>query len=350
MRLSPSTDKEDCLILDLVGNCSKGLVCSPTLFGLDPTEVVDDMETAQMLERRKEKEESDRLNNKEATEGAGWRNPFLEQAVQDPTRVTFVDWDSAKALHQAMSAKALFSASVERYSSNAWVDCGDDVYVIDIPPNRGYVRVERADAEDPDVEESKDAGTRDATDYMPDVQQRAQGGSWVAYYIARIADQDEAIAASAGRWRGKLRSPYRRPRKFLEADTLEQAIRGSDTYVATHILRSSGLMRAIMSRFAPWRSALASSRQQAFVEKRLGLQPGESSVSRDGMDDQLQAKTNRLQGMTKGEASIILTRLHHGAKRRWQREIKRHNKQTQRQTIIEQRRQRETVQVGRLEV
>lgn len=34
MRLSPETGKEDCLILDLVGNLGNDMVCTPTLFGL----------------------------------------------------------------------------------------------------------------------------------------------------------------------------------------------------------------------------------------------------------------------------------------------------------------------------
>ena len=34
MRLSPDTGKQDCLILDLVGNLSNDMVCTPTLFGL----------------------------------------------------------------------------------------------------------------------------------------------------------------------------------------------------------------------------------------------------------------------------------------------------------------------------
>jgi ATP-dependent helicase IRC3 len=43
MRLSPETGKEDCHIIDFVdmNNHSPGLVSTPTLFGLDPAEIVD---------------------------------------------------------------------------------------------------------------------------------------------------------------------------------------------------------------------------------------------------------------------------------------------------------------------
>lgn len=43
MRLSPETGKEDCQIVDFVdiAGRSPGLVSTPTLFGLDPSEIVD---------------------------------------------------------------------------------------------------------------------------------------------------------------------------------------------------------------------------------------------------------------------------------------------------------------------
>lgn len=43
MRLSPYTGKEDCHIIDFVGLTDSvvGIVSTSTLFGLDPSEVVD---------------------------------------------------------------------------------------------------------------------------------------------------------------------------------------------------------------------------------------------------------------------------------------------------------------------
>lgn len=43
MRLSPATGKEDCHIIDFVDSTSRvpGVVSTPTLFGLDPAEVID---------------------------------------------------------------------------------------------------------------------------------------------------------------------------------------------------------------------------------------------------------------------------------------------------------------------
>ena len=43
MRLSPDTGKEDCRIIDFVDSTSKvgGVVSVPSLFGLDPSELID---------------------------------------------------------------------------------------------------------------------------------------------------------------------------------------------------------------------------------------------------------------------------------------------------------------------
>lgn len=335
MRLSPATRKRDCLILDLVGSCSKGLVCTPTLFGLDPGEPLDDTTTEELLARRETQQQQDEADREGGENNrASWMRPHLSQ---DPLNVRFIDWDSAKALHDAMRAKALFTGGVERFTSNAWIDCGDDIYVIDVPPNRGFVRVERVTGED--------AAAHDA-----DVASRNGGECWVAHFTARNADAEEARAAAGGNWARRRGSPFRRPRKILVTETLEQAIHGADTYIATHVMRNSGLMRSLMSRFASWRAAPASTRQRAFVEKRLGLH-GNAAGSRskgDGDTSAAAAAAPRLGGMTKGEASIILTRLTHGAKSRWQHEARRQNRALERAEHTAQRRQRESVAVGKL--
>ena len=43
MRLSPQTGKTDCHIIDFVDSTSRvsGVVCTPTLFGLDPDEAIE---------------------------------------------------------------------------------------------------------------------------------------------------------------------------------------------------------------------------------------------------------------------------------------------------------------------
>jgi ATP-dependent helicase IRC3 len=52
--------------------------------------------------------------------------------------------------------------------------------------------------------------------------------------------------------------------------------------------------------------------------------------------------------LTKGQASVILTRLLHGAKAKWQQRVKRSNKVWRANEREKQRRDRETVRVGPL--
>jgi ATP-dependent helicase IRC3 len=168
---------------------------------------------------------------------------------------------------------------------------------------------------------------------------------WLAYFTPANADEDEARAANPFQ-RGRRVSPYRRPRKVLEAETLEQAVRGSDTYISTQVLRSSQLMRALLSRHADWRKAPASAKQRAFVEKRLGFNRSKRGGIGQGKEEQ--ESKEALTSLTKGEASMILTRLKHGSKGRWQNEAKRQNKMWEAEEKVRQRKERETVKVGKL--
>lgn len=329
MRKSPSTDKTDCLILDLVGNCSKGLVCAPTLFGLDPTAEFDEQE--------------DELDSGDATltseELMERRKALLEGAplrANEPNKVTFVDWTSARELQKAMSAKSLFGGrgaefggpNIERMSSNAWVDCGEDVYVLDLPPNRGYLRVEKT-------------AERPAKGKKGKQQEEEEEGEWSSWYVAKNVDEDEAAATGSSRrmffGRGRKFSPFRRPRKVLTASTLEQALRGSDTFVVKRVAGIAGGPNSLVARHAAWRSRPASEKQRAFVSKRLGLKS--EGADEDG---------DKLKGLTKGEAGTILTRLQHGAKSRWQKEERARKKVVDQEEKIVKRRERETVKVGPL--
>ncbi|MGC4421182.1 hypothetical protein ABXW19_11855, partial [Streptococcus suis] len=56
----------------------------------------------------------------------------------------------------------------------------------------------------------------------------------------------------------------------LFSDDLEAAIRGSDTFATSKVLRSSPLT-ALLDRRAVWRNKPASESQRALIERRLGF-------------------------------------------------------------------------------
>ncbi|CEH13958.1 p-loop containing nucleoside triphosphate hydrolase protein [Ceraceosorus bombacis] len=328
MRLSQATGKQDCLMLDLVGTLERGVVCSPTLFGLDPDSVneasLEDLR-AQADSREKTSEDSQPASETEETN---------ETEIPDPSKVTYEEWGPLE-LQRAMMSRT--RGIIERMSPNAWVDCGDDIYVLDLPPKRGYVKVER------------------------DEEGKAEGkGEWVAHFTARNADADEAAAASGGSSKGKKRlSPFRRPTELLRASELEAAIRGADSYANGRVGRGPQ-GTGLLARSSPWRSKPSSEKQRAFVEKRLGLDKTRAALAsvQDAEEDSRRSEwkiKNRsprpgdaLPALTKGQASIILTKLQHGAKARWEKQAKKHNKAVREKRKEDERKARETVQVGPL--
>ncbi|KIS66081.1 double-stranded DNA-dependent ATPase [Mycosarcoma maydis] len=334
LRLSPKTGKKDCLVLDIVGNIEKGVVCTPTLFGLDADDIIEDESAEGLLERSHQAEQLD------SAEVEDHDDPF-DIPLTDPTKITYIDYDDPYQLQQAMLSR---SSVVETMSSNAWVDCGGQTYILDVP-RYGFVTVER----------NSDASERDDS----------EKAEWTSWFTPSNSDADEAAAASGhsttastggsrgsrSRWATRSGSPYRRPRHVLLSTTLEQAIRGSDLYVQKSILRNSPQLFAMLNRRAHWRSTKATDSQRRLVEKRLGLSKSIPTADSDvlGTNPKKTALTS-LSQLTKGQASTILTRLLHGAKARWKDKAKQANKLWRHSEREKARVQRETVKVGPLPV
>ncbi|KAJ9478566.1 putative ATP-dependent helicase IRC3 [Pseudozyma hubeiensis] len=327
LRLSPKTGKKDCLVLDIVGNIEKGVVCTPTLFGLDADDIIEDESAEGLLERSHEAEEFSSSDVENA------QDPF-EISLSDPTKITYIDYEDPYQLQQAMLSR---SSVVEMMSPNAWVDCGGQTYILDVP-RYGFVTVER----------NSDATTGEGAE-KPD---------WTSWFTPTNSDADEAAAAS-GRAassgfrasRGKFAggSPYRRPRHILFSPTLEQAVRGSDLYVQKSVLRNSPQLFAMLNRRAAWRSTRATDSQRKLVEKRLGLSKSSGqSVDEEGGGKPKRKALDSTSQLTKGQASIVLTRLLHGAKGRWKDRVKRANKVWRQEEKEKTRQQRETVKIGPL--
>jgi ATP-dependent helicase IRC3 len=133
----------------------------------------------------------------------------------------------------------------------------------------------------------------------------------------------------------------------LQAPTLEAAVRGSDMYVKRKVLHHSPKLYSMMSRHAKWRQARASDRQRQLVEKRLGLSRTRASPD-EGADAAHARPVPPTEHLTKGQASVILTRLLHGARARWQHSAKASNRIWRRNQRELARTQRETVRVGPL--
>ncbi|KAG5724657.1 putative ATP-dependent helicase IRC3 [Termitomyces sp. T112] len=289
MRLSPNTGKRDCRIIDFVDNTSRtaGVVSVPTLFGLSPEDIDIDDETIASLERR--------VEEFIATSDADADN------VPRPTMVTYTEYEDPFSLVGDSSG----APHISMLSKYAWVACGSDIYVLDLM-GRGHIRVEPTESD--------------------------EGVVIHAHFTPTMFDKDTAQLL-------KL-SPLLRRRHILSAETLSDAIRGCDTYVANKIARgpilSAGLLRS-----ARWRKTPATDQQKKMILKRWSKQ-----IFMDARDEASRAE--KIGRMTKGQAANIITRSKHGAQKRHEKKLKVIAKEISVSAKEKTRKNREVVEVGPL--
>ncbi|KAK7468850.1 putative ATP-dependent helicase IRC3 [Stygiomarasmius scandens] len=281
MRLSPDTGKTDCRIVDFVDSLTRvsGVVSSPTLFGLDPNEVAED-ESMESLEQR-------------ASEIIGSSDSMND--IPEPTSVTYTDYDDPFSFVQGSSGTP---AHVAQLSTNAWVGCGNEIYVLECL-GKGFVRIEHSEGDEKTEPHYK------------------------ASFTPAALDRETA--------KGLHITPYFKSRHILTANKLDEAIRGCDTYVKTKVVRGPLAMGLLRS--ARWRRSPATPQQIKFVAKRWSKR----------MDN-----PDQLDNLTKGEAANIITRLKHGAQARYQKKAKTASAAAKIAAKEMLRRSRETVQVGPL--
>ncbi|KAI9445021.1 P-loop containing nucleoside triphosphate hydrolase protein [Lactarius indigo] len=297
MRLSPGTGKQDCHIIDFVDSMKRvvGVVSAPTLLGLDPTTVVDD-ETTTELEVR-----ADAVTGESSVISIGDNRC----SIPDPRSVTYIDYDDPFSLvNQSLGTLP----HIAQLSRNAWVSCGDDIYVLECL-GKGHIRIEP----------------------VPDDKER----HFHAHYTPTIHTETAAALNI---------SKFRTNRKVLDAGSLADAVRGCDTYATEKILK--GPLSQALLRTAKWRQGPASAAQKLFVAKRWGYVHKSVQDFREHSDDD--GFPERLKNLTKGEAATIITRLKHGAQRRYIKKLMARRKLEIVDAKEKQRQAREHVRVGPL--
>ncbi|KAI5868622.1 P-loop containing nucleoside triphosphate hydrolase protein [Durotheca rogersii] len=178
MRLHPN--KTNCHVIDMVSSLATGIVTTPTLFGLNPSEVVQEATITDMQEI-KERQEAE--VERQALVAAPSPDP---EGQSKSHRVTFIEYDSVFDLIADTSGEM----HIRKISQYAWVQVGEERYILS-GPRGSYVRLEKAE----------------------------NGSNFEAF----------EIRALPGRGKG---SQYARPRKILEAPNLTSAIHGSDSFVS----------------------------------------------------------------------------------------------------------------------
>ncbi|KLT45993.1 P-loop containing nucleoside triphosphate hydrolase protein [Cutaneotrichosporon oleaginosum] len=118
LRLSPSTGKQDCYLIDIADNISRasGMLVSPTLFGLTHEEVADERERAEAKAAR----------------------ASATPAVSTPTKIRMVDISDPFAL------KSPKQVHIPALSHLSWVHCGQGKHVLELMGS-GHLTIEPID-------------------------------------------------------------------------------------------------------------------------------------------------------------------------------------------------------------
>ncbi|KAL7917719.1 P-loop containing nucleoside triphosphate hydrolase protein [Trichoderma austrokoningii] len=254
MRLHP--DKKDCHIIDMVSSLETGIVTTPTLFGLDPKELV---EHASVDDMRKIKEQKAAAEAEQQQQQQGNSSGASSGATTTPA-VTFTDYSSVLDLIADSSGER----HIRAISQYAWVQVGPERFVLSAPSG-SYIRIERMTAEQ---------------------QQKSSSSSSSSEAPIYHAVEIRALPA------GVAKSPYSAPREILKAATFDGAVHGADSYAA------SAFPHSFIERRQSWRRLPPTQGQVDFINKLRGK--GSTPLS--------------TKGLTKGKAADMITKLKHGAR------------------------------------
>lgn len=210
MRLHPG--KKNCHIIDMVSALSTGVVSTPTLFGLDPSEIIEEASTKDMMAIQERKEEE----RKREEESADVAETTKALSSRLPGSITFTDYDSVHDLIADTSSDHV----IRRISEFAWVAVGEGRFILS-----------------------------------------TNGGNYLA--IEPINDNQSFHVKLY--WRlprgSKLKSPYATPKVVAEADSFEHVVHAADTFAA------EAFEYIWISKNQRWRRSEASQTQIDFLNK-----------------------------------------------------------------------------------
>ncbi|KAG0271970.1 hypothetical protein BGZ95_000165 [Linnemannia exigua] len=331
MRLYPG--KEDCLVLDFVDVVrGEGLVTLPTLLGLETDAVLnDDITINSHNDVNAIRDEKIAALEKEAD--ASNQFPEETEVVEeiDPStglkvaRIRVLEYENP---YQLIGDCSGANRRVAAMSPNAWVNVGAGAYVLTCKEilfrieqseedglYRCYKRI-AMDKRHQEDENERSNGTKQAKHQHQDPRRGKKSKHRGTAAIFKTKETEIPITS----------------------DTLEDCFHGVDTWISKNI----GHFPGILSRFAKWRKLPASESQLKFLRKLGydhdpldeigggddGLEGGVGEVDDDGtvtvgsMMKELKMKRRKqkeaeARKLSKGQAANMITRLVHGAGKRW---------------------------------
>ena len=213
MRLHPG--KANCHVIDMVASLETGIVTTPTLFGLDPSELVNEVDVDQLKEMRERKELEAQRENFAA-----------DTTVEDSSRsrplnrnISFTDYDSVYDLIDDTSGER----HIRGISQLAWVQVEQDRYILSTQGG-DFMTIEKASS---------------------------------PHHIYCVRHTPRMLETSAP-W---SKSPFMRSREIATAETFSDAVHAADTFA------SEKFPWQFVSKDQSWRKKPATEGQLAFLNK-----------------------------------------------------------------------------------
>jgi ATP-dependent helicase IRC3 len=291
MRLHPG--KEDCHVIDMVASLETGIVTVPTLFGLDPSEMIKDA-SAEDLKALKQERDAAPPSHDIATRPDRSANTILD----------FTHYDTVHDLIEDTSGER----HVRALSPNAWVQVAADKYML--CPKNGILTITNS--------------TTSLPSQNPKTSQNAipTEGATDPFTVTYKYPLPPTV---------KSKAPYSAPRVIGTASTLSAALNAGDTFAA------SKFERIWIATSSSWRKGPASEQQLQFLNNLRSVSEEEPLTPAD---------------LTKGQANDMITKIKYGARGRFdklmaqKRKVKKEKERWEREQEL---REREVVKVGRLE-
>ncbi|TQV98785.1 hypothetical protein V2A60_007514 [Cordyceps javanica] len=314
MRLHPG--KRNCHVLDMVSSLDTGIVTTPTLFGLDPDELVTAASVAQMRRLRQKRDAEEARAEEGRSSDADGPGPATAPYVNAATAVTFTDYSSVLDLIADTSGER----HIRAVSQYAWVQIGPERFVLSAPSG-SYIRLERI----PDSSSAPPLPPPPSSSSTPSPASAPSSAAPPPSKPSYRAVEIRALPPGTG-----ARSPYAAPREILTAATFDDAVHGADSYAA------QAFPHSFIHRAQPWRQVAPTRGQLDFINKLRG-----SSGSGSGGRPPLGPAD-----LTKGKAADMITKLKHGARGQFAKIEAEKRRRERRTSVHNERQRREQVRVG----
>ncbi|KAK5093416.1 putative ATP-dependent helicase IRC3 [Exophiala xenobiotica] len=304
-------DKPDCHVIDMVASLETGIVTVPTLFGLDPGEVVEKASSSDL-----EKLKQQRVSDAELTASTSSSSMF---GVQDPSKasnrnLTFTHYDSVHDLIEDTSGER----HVRAISQNAWVQVDTQKYIL--AARGGILTLEKRALTPAEIAKANKTGkTTSKSKCKPPQSEIAVEGNETELFHVIYKHNLPPTERSA--------SPWSKPRTIATASTLISALNAADTFAA------SKFERLFILTSSAWRKSPASEGQLNFLNKLRYV----SEEAPLGPED-----------LTKGQAGDMITKIKFGARGRFDKLMVRRRKEEREAERLRELRGRERVEVGPL--